>query len=78
MWWRRKRNEQTGPCPEATRRIEEAKAAREATEERLAEVQDRWPEVREVASSLRHLRERNHFAELVARALGGRIDPDPR
>lgn len=77
MRWRRRRP-QPEPSPEAARRLDEARAAREGSEERLEQVRERWPEVTEVADSLRRLRERNHFAELVARAMGGGSDPAPR
>jgi hypothetical protein len=68
---RRRRAQEPTPSPEAQRRIDAARAAREQSEEGLKEVREQWPEVREVASSLRRHRERNHFAELVSRALGG-------
>ena len=77
MRWRRRRP-QPGPSPEAERRIDEARAARERSEERLERVRGRWPEVTEVTSSLRRLRERNHFAELIARAMGDGVDPASR
>ena len=69
--WRRRRA--TGPDTRAEnpRAVAEARRAREASEERLAEVRQRWPEVEQVATSLRRHRERNGFAELVTRALGG-------
>ncbi|MGW4641793.1 DUF7620 family protein [Sphaerisporangium sp. NPDC004334] len=66
---------QVEPSPEALRRIEEARRAREEAEQRLAEVCDRWPEVHEVvAKSRRHL-ERNGFAEMFRRAVRGTGDP---
>lgn len=37
-------------------------AARRYATDRLEETQAQWPDVREVASSLRKLREENHFA----------------
>lgn len=76
MRWRRRR-QQPAPSPDAARRIGEAKAAREHSEERLEQVRERWPEVNEVTTSLRRLRERNHFADLIARAMGDGRDPHP-
>lgn len=69
MWLRRRRTPGRKPCPEAARRIAEARRAREDTEERLDEVLDRRGEVRELSTSLRGLRQRNGFAEMFAQAL---------
>ena len=43
---------------------EGASALREAREQ-LRETEAQWPEVRTVASSLRDIRERNHFASQI-------------
>ncbi|HEY9438368.1 MAG TPA: hypothetical protein VIS29_06900 [Streptomyces sp.] len=69
MWWRRRHD--PARCPDAVRRIEQARQARAVSEEHLAEVRRRWPEVHEVAAELRNARQRNHFADLFRQALGG-------
>lgn len=55
----------TAPKEQAPTSVElsEAILARQRAEERLAEVQGFWPEVRAVAESFRKLRTENHFAE---------------
>jgi hypothetical protein len=62
-WMRRQRGEQHDPA-EAQAALERATAARRESAERR-------PEVAEITSRLRHLRERNHFAEMIERALRG-------
>lgn len=69
MRWRRKPAPQ--PPPDTEDGLEEARKAREESEKALKEVCERWPEVEEVASSLRRHRERNGFRELFERALRG-------
>lgn len=53
MWFRRRRNEST----------EEAVKALEDAETHLTRIRTRGCEVSKVASALRDIRERNHFAE---------------
>jgi hypothetical protein len=50
-WWRSKKEETSAD-----------KALREA-EDKVKEIEERGEEVSELAKSLRHMRERNHFAE---------------
>lgn len=45
--------------------------ARAQAERNLTQDRARWPEVRAVASSLRDLRERNHFAENIQHIFEG-------
>lgn len=45
--------------------------ARAHAEVQLARTRSRWPEVRAVSSSLRDLRERNHFAEQIEAIMRG-------
>jgi hypothetical protein len=70
MRWRR-RTQRPAASPEAERRIREAQQARESSEEGLAEVRDRWPEVNRVTSSLRRLRERNGFDRIFSQTSEG-------
>lgn len=55
-WWRR------GPSPADV-------ALKEAQDEKKA-AQDRHAEIRSVAARLREIRDANHFAESIRRALG--------
>lgn len=71
MWLRRRRKPDEQPRSEGARRIEEARRARKATEQGLAEVRERRREVRQIAASLQQHRERNGFAEMFAQALRG-------
>ena len=72
MRWlrRRPRPETEADLPvERLEEAREARQAREASEKALREVRARWPEVTEVAASLRRHRERNGFREMFERAL---------
>ncbi|GAA4221571.1 hypothetical protein FHR32_005140 [Streptosporangium album] len=69
MRWRRRRPPTPAPSPEAQDALAEAREARETSEQGLQEVCERWPEVREVTSSLRAHRERNGFRAMFERAL---------
>lgn len=40
-------------------------------EDHLADVQAQWPEVHRVSSSLRMLREQNHFGDAIERLIRG-------
>lgn len=40
-------------------------------EERLAEIQDQWPQVHRLSSTLREYQRRNHFGDSVARLMRG-------
>lgn len=51
--------------PWSKRRQTEADDACREAHEGLQDAKDRWPEVYRVSSSLRELRERNHFAETI-------------
>ena len=50
------------------RRSGDAEQAKRDAADGLREAHERWPEVRRVSSSLRELRERNHFAEAFEQA----------
>jgi hypothetical protein len=63
-WMRHRRGERAARLAEAEAAVARARTAhREATERR--------PEVHAVAERLRRLREQNHFAEMISRALQG-------
>lgn len=49
----------------------EAAAAKQDAAASLDEARGRWTAVRQVAGSLRELRERNHFAEQIERIMRG-------
>lgn len=77
--WRRRRDI---PAPEPTDNdrpdtdeLAEARKARETSEQGLAEVCDRWPEVHRLGAALRQHRRENHFLDLFERAIGGGGDP---
>ena len=40
-------------------------------EEGLAEVQEQWPQVHELTSTLRELQRRNHFGQSIAKLMRG-------
>lgn len=65
--------------PDPAEALAEAKRARQASEQGLAEVCDRWPEVNRLGQALRRHREQNHFLEMFERATrltgGGKGDP---
>lgn len=52
-------------------RTSEADQAHTEAQHGLREARDRWPEVRRVSTSLRELRERNHFAESITATFRG-------
>ena len=61
---------------DTSKQLAEARRAREASEQGLAEVCDRWPEVNRLGAALRRHREENHFLELFEQAMrGGGGDP---
>ncbi|MGC5012505.1 DUF7620 family protein [Streptosporangium sp. DT93] len=75
-WLRRRRPDPPPPPPpEVQEALDEAREAQESSQERLQEVCDRWPEVREVTSRLRAHRERNGFREMFEAALKRGGDP---
>lgn len=45
--------------------------ARQQQEQRLAETEDRWPEVHRLADELRRQRQANRFSERIMRAVRG-------
>lgn len=51
--------------------LEEARAAKERLERLNTEVEDQWPDVIEVSSTLYDLRQRNHFADMIMAAIKG-------
>ncbi len=56
--------------------LEEARRARQTSEQGLAEVRDRWPEVHRLSESHRQHRADNHFLDMFERAVrGGGGDP---
>lgn len=61
-WWRKRRH----PAPTG------GKDALRAATANLAEARAQSPAVREVADSLRDLRERNHFAETLTKTMRAR------
>jgi hypothetical protein len=61
--WRRRRRD----APVRT----EARAALKRAEVDRQQIQDRGPEVDRAVALLREIRERNHFAEMISRALQG-------
>jgi hypothetical protein len=64
-WFRKDRNVRPDPADH-----EDGPKAVQDANERLKEVQDQWPEVYRVSSSLRDMRKRNHFGEAIARIMG--------
>lgn len=71
-WLRRRRHDaEPPPSPEALQRIEEARAARESSEQRLADIFDQWPEVKEAARASRRIRERNGFERIFNEVMRG-------
>lgn len=58
-WWRRS-------CDPS-----EASIAAAQSRQTLREVRARWDEVNDVTARLRALRQRNHFAEMIERAMRG-------
>jgi hypothetical protein len=76
--WRRKQRD----IPESTNSAEdlaEARRARETSEQGLAQVNDRWPEINRLGEAHRQHQQQNHFLELFEGALravkGGGGDP---
>ncbi|HLT10470.1 MAG TPA: hypothetical protein VK028_06650 [Micromonosporaceae bacterium] len=69
--WRRKEAVVSASNAAGALTVEEARRARESSEALLNQVRQRWPEIEQVADALRQHRERNGFAELFSRALGG-------
>lgn len=61
MWGKRRKDSNT----------EKSKKALQSAQNNLTRVTDRHPEVLEVSSSLRGIRERNHFAEHLTRIMEG-------
>ena len=60
--------------PERGRELTEREKAQVVSSEMLAlrqEVTDQWPDVIEITATLRELRQRNHFADMVYAAIGG-------
>lgn len=66
MWFLRRRESESG---------EEAKRALEDAENTLREVKDRAEEVSMIATDLKNIRERNHFAEQLEDLLLRRRGP---
>lgn len=58
-------------CRRKTDRKSQATVAREKAERDLARVKAETPKYRELGEALRELRERNHFAELIASTFRG-------
>ncbi|MBB4699281.1 hypothetical protein BJ982_000825 [Sphaerisporangium siamense] len=77
MWWPRRRRPAPDPAPDPqitadeSQRLAAARAARRQAERQLELARARRPEVEQIASSLRRVRERNGFAEIFANALRG-------
>lgn len=65
-WMRRQRAERAARLAEAEAAVVRARSAHR-------ESQERRPEVHELAARLRRLREQNHFAEQIERALRGSV-----
>lgn len=65
--------------PDASEALAEARKARETSEQGLAAVQDRWPEINRLGETHRKHRQENHFLAMFERATrltgGGKGDP---
>lgn len=54
--------------PDASEALAEARRARETSEQGLAEVRDRWPEINRLGETHRRHRQENHFLAMFERA----------
>lgn len=67
----RKRTTQAPPDIPPPTGLRQAEEAVQAIQEQLGEAKKRDGNVKQVARTLRELREENHFAEMLDRAFGG-------